>query len=97
VPRLEAAFVGGRRVIGDPNTYLRLFEIESTGAAANAGSDWVPIELRSARDTPWTNGATYLAYSASENLLQRGPELIRVPGGIARRLDRARALETLGR
>lgn len=93
VPRITAAFVGDRRVSGDASTYARLFRTKSAGPAVNAGSDWVPIDLRSARDTPWTNGATYLAYSASTNLLQRGPELIRVPARIARRLDRAQALE----
>jgi hypothetical protein len=93
-PRITAAFVGERRVRGDANTYARLFELETDGRAVNAGSDWVPIDLRSARDTPWTNGATYLAYSPSENLLQRGPELLRVPAAIARRLDRAQALDT---
>lgn len=91
-PRITAAFVGGRRVTGDASTYARLFELEGGGSAVNVGADWVPIELRSERDTPWTNGATYLAYSASRNLLQRGTELIRVPAGIARCLDRARAL-----
>jgi hypothetical protein len=88
-PFVTAAFVGGRRVTGDASSYARLFELESAGPAVNAGTDWVPIDLRSEQDTPWTNGATYLAYSPRKNLLQRGPELIRVPDPIARRLDRA--------
>jgi hypothetical protein len=92
-PRITAAFVGERRVRGDANTYALLFALESAGRAVNAGSDWVPIDLRSERDTPWTNGASYLAYSPSETLLQRGPELLRVPSRIARDLDRARAIE----
>lgn len=91
-PRITGAFVGARRVSGAANSYARLFELESAGRAVNAGADWAPIDLRSVEDTPWTNGATYLSYSANENLLQRGPELIRVPAEIARSLDRARAL-----
>jgi hypothetical protein len=94
-PRITAAFVGGRRVRGDANTYARLFELESPGQQPNRGADWVQIELRSARDTPWTNGATYLAYSASENLLQRGPERFRLPAAIAARLERAEPISAL--
>jgi hypothetical protein len=94
-PRITAAFVGGRRVRGDAGTYARLFELESTGRQPNRGADWVQIELRSARDTPWTNGAGYLAYSASENLLQRGPERFRLPAAIAARLERAEAITPL--
>jgi hypothetical protein len=91
-PDLRAAFVGGRRVSGDADTYRRLFELESSGQQANRGADWVPIDLRSKRESPWTNGATYLAYSASANLLQRGPERFRLPARIAARLERAAPL-----
>jgi hypothetical protein len=91
-PALRGALVGGRRVSGDAGTYLGLFEARSAGSATLAGTDWVRIELRSARDTPWTNGATVLDYSASENLLQRGPELIRLSGGAAADVEHARAI-----
>jgi hypothetical protein len=53
---------------------------------------WVPISLFSERDTPWTNGATYLLYSPSQNLLQRGRELIRLDESVAQDLEHARAL-----
>jgi hypothetical protein len=88
-PQITAAFFGGGRVRGDAGTYARLFELESPGRQPNRGADWVQIELRSTRDTPWTNGAGYLAYSASEHLLQRGLERFRVPDAIAARLERA--------
>jgi hypothetical protein len=96
-PTVVAAFVGDKRVTGDASTYLRLFELSGPAPAASGGADWVPISLVSERDTPWTNGATYLLYSPSQNLLQNGRELIRVDDRTAARLDRAEALGEDGR
>lgn len=95
-PRITAAFVGGKRVAGDAATYAELFAAESAGPARPETYDWVPVELRSARPSPWTDGGVGLLYSPADGLLHRGPDLILLSDGLADDLAAVRALDAAG-
>ena len=95
-PRITAAFVDGKRIDGDSATYAALFSAESAGPARIDDGDWVQVELRSAKPTPWTFGTT-ASFSRSAGILQLGPKWIRLDDGLADDLANARALGTEGR
>jgi hypothetical protein len=80
-PALTGAEVGFEAV-EDARGYLRLFELESAGAAVPARGDWRPIVLSADRANPWTDG-TRLSYSPSGNLLRRGQEIVRLEDAVA--------------
>jgi hypothetical protein len=93
-PRITAAFVNGKRVTGDPGTYARLFAVERAGPVRATEGDRVPIEVVSARRSPWTNGGVSLSYWPDSGVLLRGPEQVRIADGLVDDLGHARALGT---
>ena len=95
-PRITAAYVGGRRVTGDPGTYAQLLAAPDAGAAWREADDWAPVELRSLERSPWTNGALSLSYSEATGILRRGPDLVRLADGLAADVAAARALDPAG-
>jgi hypothetical protein len=93
-PRISATLVGGRVVSTDPASYLSLFE--QTGRRLNANvfpHDWVPIDFRSAKASPWTDSPFELMYSPSKNALERGIHQLVLPDGIASDIEAARPLD----
>ena len=90
-PVLTRVTVNGEPA-ADPGSYLSLLSIRSDEDALPGQADWQRIELSSARPTPWTNGATYVTYSPSANLLWRGPDLIPLPDALAARLEARESL-----
>jgi hypothetical protein len=94
-PEVTRAEVGFEPV-ANPRGYLRLFEIESTGAAVPLRGDWRPIVLTADRPNPWTDG-TRLQYSPSGKLLRRGQEIVRLDDAVADDLEARAALTDGGR
>lgn len=92
-PRVTAALVDGRRVTGDAaQSYLSLFRLGGEPVVTSP-SDWLEIDLRSARGSPWTDGRPDLVYSPSENLLERGWLRYEVSAGLADDIEAGRALD----
>jgi hypothetical protein len=89
-PELTGAEIGFEPV-ADPRGYLRLFEVESTGATVPVRGDWRPIILSADRPNPWTSG-TRLSYSPSGKLLRRGQEIVRLPDETAADLEARNSL-----
>jgi hypothetical protein len=69
-PVVSGATVDGRPV-SDPGSYLELFGRPTQVDAVPYEADWVPIEIRSRRPSPWTN-AVLLVYSPSAEIVEAG-------------------------
>lgn len=91
-PRAVAAFVGNRRVEGDVSGYLDLFGIESPGGARSGGGGFDPVSIKTDPPSPWA--LTALWFYPDEGVLQRGPELVRLPPAVAADLRAARSIDT---
>ena len=90
-PRVTAAWVGNRRVSGDPATYLRLLALEGPFMSPDWVSDSAFIRLESSTPNPWT--AQPLVYYPSDKvLLVPGATYVHVPDAVAADLAEARAL-----
>jgi hypothetical protein len=92
-PAISGVTVGGRPVPGDAESYLALFDVTGDRLSVNAlPRDWVPIDFRSARPSPWTDAPFELMYSPSTNALERGIDQLVLPSGIASDVEAARPL-----
>lgn len=81
-PELESVTIQGRAV-EDPESYLALFEAGSAEGAVPAHlADWVPVDMRFRGRTPWS-GDPYVFFSASDGLIQRGIQIVRIPDEMA--------------
>jgi hypothetical protein len=94
-PRLTAAIVGDRRVTGAAaQTYLSLFSVREDGeAAAEPPTDWVGIDLRSRRGSPWTDARTDVVFAPGRNLIERGWTWVEVSDEVAADIEAGRALD----
>jgi hypothetical protein len=90
-PKLTRVTVGGKPV-ADPASYLQLTSVRSNGLAVLKDADWMQVELRSTRPTPWTIGPSSLSYSPSANVLQRGADMVQLPGSLAERIEARESL-----
>ena len=94
---VEVCGSSGCRTVEDERTlrgvaamgYLRLFDAR-TGAPSEAPDEWVPIDLRSAEPTPWTEGAHELLYSPDANAIDRSGVFFEVPDWLAADVEAAR-------
>jgi hypothetical protein len=92
-PVVARAVVGGRHVTGAAaQTYLQLFDALPEAPLAESPNDWVLIDLRSSRPSPWTDGTTDLVFSPSANLLERGWTRVKLPDAVAADVEAARAI-----
>jgi len=83
-PEISSVTVSSRRITDNPASYLRLFTVESAGEAVPQGlADWEPVVFQAKGKTPWTLEQTSLFYSPSNGMLQRGIEIVKLPGGMA--------------
>jgi hypothetical protein len=90
-PRVTAAWVGDRRVSGDPGTYLRLLTLKGPFMSPDWLSDSVEIRLESPSPNPWTSPAL-VYYPSDRVLLVPGTtRRVQVPGAVAADLAAARA------
>ena len=93
-PVVTRANVGERLVRGEAaRSYLELFDALPESEPAEAPNDWIYIDLRSTRPSPWTDAKIDLVYSPGENLLERGWTRVKVPAAIAADVEAARALD----
>jgi hypothetical protein len=83
-PEISSVTIGSRKVTDNPASYLRLFTVKSAGEAVPQGlADWEPVVFHAKHKTPWTLEETSLFYSPSNGMLQRGIEMVKLPGGMA--------------
>jgi hypothetical protein len=89
-PRLTAVYVGDRRVVGNPSTYLALFGVKGPFLIpkAPAAFDWIRFE--SPRPNPWTTN-TFAFYPANGVLLT-GSTYVKLPPSLAADIAAARPL-----
>lgn len=83
----------GRRQATDPATYSTLFDRSWKISHATA-SVWTRIQLHSESESPWTDGKNVLLFSSKRRLLVRDGETVKVPGPVARHLNRAQSLSS---
>jgi hypothetical protein len=92
-PRITAAIVGIRRVTGAAAaSYASLFTVGEPTQLDARPYDWVAVDLRSNRPSPWTDGKSEVVFSPSTNLVEIGYEPVRIPEGVADDLAAGRAL-----
>ena len=91
-PELTAARIGSQVVRGDASSYLRLYTVGNRFRGHTRRLKWLPIVLESAQPSPWTDGASRLAYAPSQRLLRRDGGLYKLSRTLASRLMRATAL-----
>ena len=91
-PELTKVRVGSKVVTGNPGSYLRLYAAGTPFHGRLRRSRWLRIVLESASPSPWTDGASILAYSPRQRLLRRDGHVVRLPLGLARRVRHAAAL-----
>jgi hypothetical protein len=98
-PAITTAIVGTRRVTGaTAASYASLFTVGEPTQLDARPYDWVAVDLRSNRPSPWTDGKSELMFSPSTNLVEIGYEPVRIPDGIADDLVAGRTLrEDAGR
>ncbi len=83
-PDIRSVTIGSRKVTDNPSSYLRLFTVESAGEAVPQGlADWEPVVFHAKGKTPWTLEHASLFYSPSNDMLQRGIEIVKLPAGMA--------------
>ena len=86
-PPIRSATVAGLRV-DDPALYARLLGAFPAADPPADRSSAVEIALRGDRVTPWTDPDRPLRYLAATDLLQRGPDWVRVPPALAADVER---------
>jgi hypothetical protein len=92
-PRITTAVVGGRRVAGAAaQSYASLLTAGERTQLGPSPDDWVAIDLRSRRPSPWTAGRSELMFSKSKNLIEVGYEPRRISDAIADDIAAGRAL-----
>jgi hypothetical protein len=92
-PRITMAIVGTRRVAGAAAaSYASLFSAGEPVQLDARPDDWVSVDLRSTRPSPWTAGRTELMFSPSANLVEVGYEPKRITGAIADDIAAGRTL-----
>jgi hypothetical protein len=92
-PRITTAIVGSRRVTGAAAaSYASLFAAGEPTQLDARPDDWVSVDLRSTRPSPWTAGRSELMISPSTNLLEVGYEPKRLTGAIADDIAAGRTL-----
>ena len=92
-PRITTAIVGTRRVTGAAAaSYASLFSAGEPTQLDARPYDWVAVDLRSSRPSPWTDGRSELMFSPSTNLIEIGYEPQRIPDAIADDIAAGRAL-----
>jgi hypothetical protein len=83
-PRVTSVRIGTRVITEGAGSYLRLFTQPVAGGRGDASlNDWVDVDLRSARPTPWTVGAAEFSFSANAGLLERSWQLVALPEATA--------------
>jgi len=83
-PDVTEVTIGSKHVRTNPESYFRLYTVESDGeAVAGALGEWAPITFHSSRKTPWTMSESGLYYLAGDGLIQRGIEIVKLPADMA--------------
>ena len=83
-PEISSVTIGSRKVTDNPTSYLQLFTVKSAGEAVPQGlADWEPVVFHAKSESPWTLDQTSMFYSPSNGMLQRGIEIVKLPGGMA--------------
>lgn len=96
MPRVTSVAIGSKTIRDGASSYLRLYDVATSGPAVPGSPDWVPIALRSGRPSPWTDPHATLAYSPGRKVLQRGIEYVRLPDSLAGDVASARPLGPSG-
>ena len=92
-PTVTSVAIGDRVVRENAASYLQLLHDTGGIAPLNVSpDDWVGIDLRSARPSPWTDGARELLYSPSTNILERRIERVVLADSVAADIEAARPL-----
>jgi hypothetical protein len=92
-PRVTTAIVGTRRVTGAAAaSYASLFTVGEPTQLDARPYDWLAVDLRSSRPSPWTDGKSEVMFSPSTNLVEIGYEPARIPDGVADDLVAGRTL-----
>jgi hypothetical protein len=96
-PKITSVAIGDRVVREDPASYLPLLHTSGARTAHNLSpADWVAIDFRSDRPSPWTDGARELMYSPSTNVLERRTDRLVLSDGVAADIEAARPLSSDG-
>jgi hypothetical protein len=106
-PRIARVEVDGRAA-RDPASYERVYTLRGAPALDAAGDaapdalwgerlqhlrrDWLPVNLWTARPSPWGDGANFVWLSRRGSVLKRDGELVRIPAGLAERIRRGASL-----
>lgn len=92
-PTITSVAVGDRVVTEDAASYLELFDVTGSTAPHNLSpGDWLAVDFRSARPSPWTNSGRELMYSPSSNVLERRTDRLVLPAWLAADVEAARPL-----
>ena len=86
-PTISSAFVGPNPA-ADPAHYEALFDRFPSSPAPPPGTRRLSVTLRSTVPSPWTDGYNGLQYVAGLHLLHRGNEWVRLPDGLAEKIER---------
>jgi hypothetical protein len=90
-PVVSRVLIGGQSA-RDPASYTRLFSLDTATNDYPDNGDWVTISLQTAKPTPWSTGTATLEFSPSKNVLWRGSEFLKIPGGMATQLEKRQSL-----
>jgi hypothetical protein len=93
-PRITSVRVGDRTVTGTAaQQYLRLFSEPARRDASTQSGEWLHIDLRSARRSPWTDAPHEFLYSREDDALVRGWHVVKLDARTAANIERGRALD----
>ena len=93
-PRLTAVSVDGRNVdAAAAQSYLALYREASNAPLVESPTDWVRVDLRSAKPSPWTESVADLMFSPSQNLLEIGGNRVELSEALAADIEAGRALD----
>ena len=84
-PEITAVTIGDRRITDDPASFLRLLTVENAdpNAYPKGVADWEQITFVSKQRSPWTTSQSGIHFSASNGMLQRGVEVLKLPDEMA--------------
>ena len=75
----------GGKPVADPDSYLGLLTRPASGPRFPATTSGFRVDVRTAEDTPWTNGGVPLQIAADGRLMIRGFDSVWIPSSLAGR------------
>lgn len=91
MPAVVGATVGGKPV-ADPSSYLALYGRERDASISADADDWLPVELKATRPSPWTDSVLVVVSPSKRIVEVGGTSVARLSAGESRAITARESL-----